>query len=95
MSDTAIVSGGSVAVLLDHFEKVDEQWRSHGPGAREEWVLEAHAGDGRRVDLNGAVLDGVDAPLAPRVVDGDGAFEAPPWSLAFVRYPNLRPPACA
>lgn len=38
MSDTAIVSGGSVAVLLDHFEKVDEQRRSHGPGAREEWV---------------------------------------------------------
>ena len=64
-------------------------------GAREEWVLETHAGDGRRVDLNGAVLDGADAPLAPRVVDGDGAFEAPPWSLAFVRYPNLRPPACA
>ncbi|KAH8097695.1 heparanase [Aureococcus anophagefferens] len=62
-------------------------------GAREEWVLDAHAGDGRRVDLNGAVLEGWTPP--PRARRRRRRLRGAALVLAFVRYPNLRPPACA
>ena len=85
----ANVAGDAVRVTLDFGDPKLE-------GRRDEWVLTAHADDPRAVDLNAERLSGgADAPLAPRVVDAPGTvFEAPPWSVAFVSYPNLRPPAC-
>ena len=72
-----------------------------GQGVREEWVLTGDAGDAksRAVELNGEPLtatEGVVPPLEPVIVRDSGSiFQAPAWSVAFVRFPEIFPTACA
>ena len=72
-----------------------------GQGVREEWVLTGSAGDAtsRAVELNGeplAATEGAVPPLDPAVVrDGGSMFQAPAWSVSFVRFPAVFPTACA
>ena len=79
-------------------------------GLREEFILtpnpglapphEARSGllQSRSVLLNGEAIEAVNGaipPLLGREVDDGALYEAPPWSVAFVRYTEVHPAACA